>query len=98
MRFGSTTASSFTVTSPTTITAVTNGHVAGTVPVQVTTPRGTNDSAHKFTFLTPPAVTSITPASGPVAGGTAVTIFGTGFTEASAVTFGQTSATTVSVD
>jgi parallel beta-helix repeat protein len=40
-----------------------------------------------------PAVTSISPTSGPVRGGTAVTITGTGFTGAMAVDFGNTTAT-----
>src|SRR3546814_17722221 len=46
----------------------------------------------------PPSIGSVTPASGAVAGGTSVTIGGTGFTGATAVTFGGTSATSFSVD
>jgi IPT/TIG domain len=45
----------------------------------------------------PPAVTSVTPSTGLAAGGTAVTISGTGFTGATAVTFGGTAATSVVV-
>jgi len=45
----------------------------------------------------PPAVQSVTPATGLAAGGTAVTISGTGFTGATAVTFGGTAATAVVV-
>jgi hypothetical protein len=40
-----------------------------------------------------PAVTQVKPSSGPLAGGKTVTVTGTGFTGASAVTFGSTSAT-----
>ncbi len=40
-----------------------------------------------------PAVTSISPSSGAIAGGTSVTITGTGFTGATAVDFGSTPAT-----
>lgn len=43
-------------------------------------------------FADPPTVTSISPASGPRAGGNAVTIAGTGLGDASAVSFGETSA------
>jgi hypothetical protein len=45
----------------------------------------------------PPTVASVTPATGLAAGGTAVTISGTGFTGATAVTFGGTAATAVVV-
>ena len=40
-----------------------------------------------------PAVTSVTPSTGPLTGGTAVTITGTGFTGATSVTFGGVAAT-----
>ena len=40
-----------------------------------------------------PAITGISPSSGPLAGGTLVTITGTGFTGATAVTFGSTAGT-----
>jgi hypothetical protein len=45
----------------------------------------------------PPAVAGVTPATGLAAGGTSVTITGTGFTGATAVTFGGTPATAVVV-
>jgi predicted outer membrane repeat protein len=44
-----------------------------------------------------PMVTSVTPTSGPTAGGTSVTITGTGFAGATAVHFGSMSATTFRV-
>jgi hypothetical protein len=58
---------------------------AGMVSVMVTTPAGTSAPGAIFTFG--PTVTSVSPAGGPVAGGTAVTLTGSGFTGASAVTF-----------
>jgi len=45
----------------------------------------------------PPAVTSLSPATGLAAGGTAVTLTGTGFTGATSVKFGATAATAVTV-
>lgn len=45
----------------------------------------------------PPAVTGVSPSTGLAAGGTAVTISGTGFTGATGVTFGGTAATAVVV-
>ena len=47
--------------------------------------------------LSPPTVTSLAPTSGTEAGGTPVTITGTGFTGATVVDFGTTSASTFSV-
>ena len=46
----------------------------------------------------PPTVTSVAPANGPDSGGTSVTITGTGFTGATAVTFGGVSATSFTVN
>ncbi len=45
-----------------------------------------------------PAVTTLSPTTGPVAGGTSVTITGTAFTGATAVKFGSTAATSFTVN
>lgn len=45
--------------------------------------------------LAAPTVTSISPATGPIAGGTAITISGTGFMNGATVTIGDTAATSV---
>jgi len=50
-----------------------------------------------YTPLPAPTVTSCSPSSGPASGGTSVTITGTGFASITAVTFGGTSATGISV-
>ena len=49
-------------------------------------------------YVAAPTVTGISPTSGPSAGGTSVTITGTGFTGATAVDFGTTAATNFDVD
>jgi hypothetical protein len=49
------------------------------------------------TETTTPTVTKVTPAKGPASGGTVVTITGTDFTAASAVTFGSSTATSFTV-
>ena len=45
-----------------------------------------------------PTLSAVSPSSGPTAGGTSVTITGTGFTNATAVNFGSTPATRFTVD
>jgi Autotransporter beta-domain/IPT/TIG domain len=93
-------AAPFTVVNATTINATTAAHAAGVVNVVVTTPNGSGAGTGLFTYVAPPAaptVTAINPTSGPIGGGTAVTITGTNFTGATAVTIGGVPATGVSV-
>jgi Family of unknown function (DUF6519)/IPT/TIG domain len=68
----------------------------GTVNVTVTTPGGTSaiSTADQFTYAASPAVvTGISPGLGSTAGGTIVTITGTGFLGATGVDFGSAAAT-----
>jgi hypothetical protein len=51
-----------------------------------------------FEYHPAPTVTRLSPTSGPEAGGTSVTITGTGFTDATAVKFGTTAATSFTVN
>jgi len=96
--FGGTAATSFSVTSPASITA-TSPAGTGTVDITVTTPGGTSatSSADRYTYVAAPAVTSVSPTDGPEAGGTMVTLTGTGFTGASAVSFGGSPAASFTV-
>jgi hypothetical protein len=83
----------FTVNSDTQITTVSPPTgTDGTVDITVTTPDGTSPAtpADQFTYVPTPAVTSVSPNLGPLAGGTTITITGTAFTGATAVTFVQT--------
>ena len=50
-------------------------------------------SADQYTYAAAPTVTSLSPAAGPIAGGTYITITGTALTGATAVSFGVTAAT-----
>ena len=97
--FGATAATSFTVNSSTQITATSPAGL-GIVNVNVTTPGGTSATgpANQFMYVPAPTVTSLSPTSGPTAGGTIVTITGTNFTGATAVTFGATAATSFTVN
>src|SRR3989442_154222 len=89
------TSASFTVNSATAIQAtVPSGATTG--PLSVTTPGGTATSASSFTVTaSAPTITSFTPTSGPV--GSSVTISGTNFTGATAVTFNGVSAASFTV-
>ncbi len=98
--FGATNAANYTVNSDTQITATSPAGSAGTVDVRVTTPGGTSSTSASdfFTYVAAPTVTGLAPASGPVGGGTTVTLTGTGFSGTTAVTFGATAATGVIVN
>ncbi|QNK81641.1 IPT/TIG domain-containing protein [Nakamurella sp. PAMC28650] len=78
-----------TATSTTQLTFVTKAHAAGAVPVTVTTPGGTS-GPQIYTFQGVPTITALTPDFGPDAGGTLVTVTGTGFSPAATVTVGGT--------
>lgn len=99
VRFGSTSAS-FTVNSATSITAVSPAGSAGTVHITVTTPAGTSplNISDLFSYLNAPSVTSISPTTGTISGGTSVTITGTDFTDATAVSFGGIPAASFTVN
>ncbi len=95
--FGGTALTSVVVVSDTSITAVTPVKVAGTTSVLVTTPGGTNVGTILYTNAAAPTVTALSPASGPVAGGTSITITGTAFSNATGVTLGGTAVTSFTV-
>ena len=97
VKFGATNAT-YTINSNTQITATSPANAAGTYDITVTTPGGTSatTAADQYTYVSAPTVTSISPTAGPTAGGTTVTITGTGFALANptgAVKFGATNAT-----
>jgi choice-of-anchor C domain-containing protein len=87
--FGSAPAESFTILDDDVIQAVAPPG-AGTVSVTVTTPEAPAGlTVDSYTYV---GVQSVSPASGPTAGGTWVTITGSGLTEATNVLFGSTPA------
>ena len=68
---------------------------AGTVDIIVTTPVGTSKptAADRYTYIAPrPAVTGVSPDSGSFAGGTTLSILGTGLAGATGVHFGGAAA------
>jgi len=100
--FGASAASNVVVMSSTQINATTpTAATAGTVTVTVQQPDGSNGSllsAYTYTPPPPPTVSNVIPNSGPVTGGTSVTVTGTNFTGVTAVKFGATAATTYAVN
>lgn len=106
VKIGSQDAKNVTVIDPATITAVTPpgpaNELAGlSVDVTVTNPNGESARAPLAFgyFVPPPAISTVSPDSGPQSGGTTVTITGEGFTTAvvTTVTFGGVPATDVQI-
>lgn len=90
--FGGTAATSFVVNSATQITAIVASGASGSV--SVTSPGGTASLAG-FTYIAAPTISYFSPYR--TNGATTVTITGTNFNNASAVTFGGTNAVTFTV-
>ena len=96
--FGSSPSTAVTVTSSTQINAMSPPGSSGTVPITVTDPNAQSASLPSgFTYSSAPAVSSVSPNSGPVTGGTTVKILGSGFQSGASVTFGGIAATSVTV-
>jgi alpha-tubulin suppressor-like RCC1 family protein len=96
VKFGSAGAASFKVESETEITAV-SPPGTGTAAVTVSGQGGTSPTSPSDGFVYAPTVTGIEPREGPSAGGTMVTITGTGFTDVTAVEFGSNQAASFAV-
>jgi hypothetical protein len=100
--FGGVAARTFTINSDGSITATAPPVTAGG-PVDITVSTATASSAHtaadKFTYVVPPVpvVTGLSTSSGPTAGGTVVTVLGSGFTTTTGVSFGGVAATKFTV-
>jgi hypothetical protein len=98
--FGTAAATIVTVNRPGTLVTVdVPAGVTGAVTVTLVTPAGSTAAgpADQYTYLGP-SVTAIHPTSGPPAGGTKVTIVGTDLNGATAVHFGTTTVTTLTVN
>jgi IPT/TIG domain len=85
--------------------AIAPPHAAGPVTVDIyesiRTPPVIASLANGFTYeapLTAPTITAVSPATGPTTGGTSVTLTGTNFTGATAVSFGGTAASAFTVN
>ena len=101
--FGAGAGTSVTCTSTTSCSATSPAGSAGVVDLTVTTAGGTStiSSADHFTYDATPSVTAVSPAAGPIAGGTVVTVSGTGFADSIAttgVTFAGNNATSYTIN
>lgn len=98
--FGGSAGTSVSVISSTSLTAVSPSGSAGTVHITVTTAGGASaaSSADQFIYTSSPLIDTVSPSSGLNAGGTSVTITGGNFTGVTAVTFGDTDATSFTVN
>jgi hypothetical protein len=99
--FGATTATPEPGGSDTSLTCLTP-HVttAGPVHVTVTTADGGTSAptdADRYTYLALPTVTGVDPDTGPIAGGTSVTVRGTNLGSTASVTFGAAAVTPATV-
>jgi hypothetical protein len=89
-----------TFVSSTILTAVTPAHPAGLSDISVVLPdarRVTLADAYEFQAPPIPTISSIAPANGPIAGGTPVTIQGSGFSAGTQVFFDHTAAVSVDI-
>ena len=74
------------------INTISPPHPIGTVPIVIATPRGT-DSLQTFAYQAPPIISSLIQSSGPITGGTTVSITGGGLFNTNNVYFGAVPAT-----
>lgn len=94
--FGSVQSSVVTVASSTQVNAMAPAESSGTVAITVTDPNSQSASLPSaFTYTSGPSVSTISPTSGPVTGGTVTTILGSGFQSGASVTFGGVAAASV---
>ncbi len=98
VRFGAVNAASVTVVSTTELQTVTPPGTDGPVAVTVTNPDTQSVTVNNgFSYVAAPLVLSVTPTSGPGAGGTNIQISGKYFREGAMVTIGGVAATAVEV-
>ncbi len=96
VRVNGVSATGVTFVSAVQVRATTPAGSAGARTVQITNPGGQSASlASAFTYLGGPGLTSVSPTSGPTAGGTTVTITGTGFVAGATVRVNGVAATGV---
>jgi formylglycine-generating enzyme required for sulfatase activity len=94
---GGVAATNVQVANSVTLTAVAPANSAGPKSIIVTTPGGSATLPNSYTYVAAPTIASITPASGPVAGGSLITITGSSFYGPVSVNVGGSAATAVTL-
>ncbi len=98
MSFGGTVCTGLTVVSSSSITCTTPAKAAGAYTVTATNIDGQTGSAtNAYTFRAAPTISAISPTIGATAGGTVITVTGTGFVTGATVTVGGVACTSVNV-
>jgi large repetitive protein len=99
---GGSAATGVAVANATSITAITPARPAGAADIVVTNPDGqsgrlANGFNYETPIVAPPSISTAAPDSGPVSGGTTITISGAGFASGATIAFGTAPATSVNV-
>jgi len=97
VKFDTLSATAVSFVSATQLTAIAPAHAAGSATVTVTNPDAQSARTTVTYIVPPPAIASVTPATGPNSGGTAITILGNGFQAGATVTIGTRTAVAVTV-
>ncbi|MFJ1270226.1 IPT/TIG domain-containing protein, partial [Legionella lytica] len=98
--FGGVAATSVTVMNSTTLTAVTPAYSSGSLSVSVVVNNGVANATliNAFTYQAEaPTISSVSPNTGPAAGGTSITIAGSNFVPGTTVTIGGIPASSVTI-
>ncbi len=96
--FGGVPATAVVVSNLGAISAVAGGHSAGAVDVTVTNADGQSATlAAAFTFMGPPAISSISPNTGAIGGGTRISVSGSNFAPGAVLTLDGLAATNIVV-
>ncbi len=97
--FGGVAATGITVVSASQVNVTAPAQSAGIVNVTLTTPAGTSavNGGDEYTYTDLPVVQSLSVYSGPAAGGTAVAVYGSNLSGATAVDYGTTAAAKLTV-
>ena len=99
VKFGTAAGTRVEVLSSVELTVTAPAHVADTVDIRVSTAMGISavSARDRYTYQASPTISSVSPSDGPTAGGTVVTVYGSGFSNVRSVMFGSAAGSVVKV-